>query len=780
MCCFGCQAVAQTIIDSGLEDFYRYRTAPAETVSDLLPDFLQQVTVYDEPELQAGFVKKMDGDEKEATLILEGITCPACVWVNEKHLKSLSGVKQIQVNFSTRRLMIRWDDKQIKLSQILKSIHEIGYTAHPYDPQQHQQILEKERKQLLLRLGIAGALGMQVMMLAIALYTGEDMDENYKRFFRWISLLLTLPVVLFSARAFFDPALRSIKSGKPGMDIPVSLGILFAFFGSLKATLSGQGEIYYDSVVMFVFLLLLARYLELLARKRANETSENLQQLTPTKAIRLNGNTQETIPVARLEVGDLVLVLPGEPIPADGQVIEGLSSVNESLLSGESLPLTKEIHDHVIGGSINIESPLKVRVEHIGQDNLLSRITRLMERSQLEKQSVSKLADKAASWFVPVVLIMATIVSIYWWLQGDPHWFEITLAMLVATCPCALSLATPAAITVATDTLMKMGMLTTRGHAIEAPARADHFIFDKTGTLTKGQLQLSEVHTFSDLSEQQCLQIACALEQHSEHPIAQAFIEAILATRSSHDEYDAINVTNIPGAGLTGVIKKASYVIGTADHISQHTNINISYALKLIENKTGSQVFLSKADNLIAIFLLEDTLRPEANDLIKCLHDNNKKVSLLSGDNLATVQAVAEQLQIDQFQANLKSDEKLSALKQFQQQGDIVAMVGDGVNDAPVLAGAQVSIAMGGGAQLSRANADFVLLNDQLPVITKSIATVQKALRIIKQNMIWAVAYNLIALPFAAMGFLSPWMAAIGMSLSSLLVMTNALRIKSH
>ncbi len=778
MCCAGCQTVAQTIVDSGLDGFYKHRTAPAPTAENLLPDFLQQLSVYDEPELQKSFVSDVGQHQREAALILEGITCPACVWMNEQHLKTLPGVVDIQANFSTRRLHARWDDNKIKLSQILKAIHEIGYKAHPFDPKQHQEIINNEKKLLLKRLGLAGVLGMQVMMLAIALYTDEfsGSDQKYKHFFYWISLLLTLPIVLFSARAFFEPAIRDLKQLKFGMDVPVSLGILFAFFGSLKSTITGSGEIYYDSVVMFTFFLLLARYLELIARKRATETSENLIHITPATALRITDITEEMIPVARLNVGDRVLIKPGETIPADGHIIEGRSSVDESLLSGESLPISRQIGDPVIGGSINIESPLQVIVDSIGQDSLLSRITSLMERSQMEKPAITKLADRAAGIFVPVVLILAALIGSYWWFKGDPHWFETMLSMLVVTCPCALSLATPAAMTVATDTLMKLGILVTRGHAIETLSQVDHFVFDKTGTLTEGKLALNQIKLFSNMTEDQCLSIASSLERHSEHLVAKAIITAVNEKEKILKTSDIINT---PGGGLTGIVNGKEFVIGNADHIAEFSTAKLLEGqLNSFHQENSSLVFLADKDHLHAAFVLQDNLRSDASEMIGKLKEKKKKISLLSGDSEIAVKSISEQLGIDNFKSGLKPDGKLNELKRLQDEGEILAMIGDGVNDAPVLAGAQVSIAMGSGAQIARANADLVLLKNQLPIIAKAIDVAGKTVRIIKQNMIWAVAYNLIALPVAAMGLLQPWMAAIGMSLSSLLVVTNALRIK--
>lgn len=779
MCCAGCQAVAQTIVDSHLEAFYQHRTEPAQKPDDLVPEFLDQIAVYDEPEIQARFVTNLEEDRREAALILEGVTCAACVWMNETHLKTLPGVIDIQANFTTRRLRVRWDNAQIQLSEILNAIHNIGYKAHPYDPQQHQLIMDRERQTLLKRLGVAGVLGMQVMMIAITLYTGQfdANDGHFETFFRWLSLILTLPVVLYSARAFFDPALRDLKQKRLGMDVPVSLGILIAFLGSVFATIKGHGEVYYDSVCMFSFFLLTARYLELLARKRATETSESLILMTPATAIRLDGDSQQTVPVARLKKHDTVLVKPGDTVPADGRILTGQSTLDESLLSGESLPVTRHVGDPVIGGSINIDSPLTVDVEHVGKDSLLARITDLMAQSQAEKPRITIAADHVARWFVPIILLLAFVIGFTGWMQGNADWFERVLALLVVTCPCALSLATPVALTVATDTLMKLGLISTRGHAIETLARANRIVFDKTGTLTEGTLTLHDQILYqATRSEEDCLQLAAALEAQSEHPIAQA----ILSAAENLPVLTAHSLVNTPGAGIVGTIDDQRYVIGTQQHVLAHSTIDVA-KLQQIQGDLPAAVtplYLASESELLAVFCLRDQLREAAAQVIPALQQAGHKVAILSGDTHTNAIALAHQLGIQDVHAPCRPEEKLAQLKRWQEAGDVVAMVGDGVNDAPTLAGAQVSVAMGSGAQIARATADLILLSNRLSTLAQAIHVAKRSLSIVKQNLSWAILYNLIALPLAAMGYIAPWMAAIGMSLSSLLVVGNALRIK--
>ncbi|NOQ88016.1 MAG: cation transporter, partial [Gammaproteobacteria bacterium] len=396
MCCHGCQAVSQAIIDSGMDDFYKYRTSNPDKPEAIVPEFLQQLKAYDSSSIQKKFVNEIDektgsGKILEVSLILEGITCAACVWLNEQHLNSLDGVLSANINYSNHRARVRWDDSKIKLSDILESISRIGYLAHPYDPEQHQRILEKERKQQIKRLGLSGVLGMQIMILAVAMYAGDwwGMEESFKQSFRWASLALTVPLLIFASSVFFKSAYRDLSNKRIGMDVPISLGIGIAFTASSISTINATGEVYFDSVAMFTFFLLTARYFEVGSRKQTSEATEALLNLKPAIATRLINyaekksstiaptiDQQENIAVAELNTGDYLLVRPGEVIPADGIIISGISGIHESLITGESLPITKQIKDSVIGGSANTENPLIIQVSKLGEDSVLSSIQR--------------------------------------------------------------------------------------------------------------------------------------------------------------------------------------------------------------------------------------------------------------------------------------------------------------------------------------------------------------------------------------------------------------------
>jgi len=770
MCCPGCQAVASAIVANGLTDFYQYRTEKSRNPQQAMEEVFATLSLYDKPELQKDFVSQESGHLRQASLILEGIVCAACVWLNERHVMALPGVIEFRINYSTRRARVKWDDEKIHLSDILKAIAAIGYVAHPFDAGRQEKLQKRERSRALRGLAIAGLGAMQVMMLAVAMYAGEyqGMDQDLRQFMRWVSLLITLPVVFYSAAPFFKSAWRDLKYRQLGMDVPVSLAIGTAFVASVWMTIQDKGEVYYDSVTMFTFFLLAGRYLEMMARHRAGQAAEELVRLLPVTATRVQEGKDEVVSASELQVSDLVRIKPGETIPADGLIIEGESSVDESLLTGESVPVSRKVNSRIIGGSINIESPLVMRVEQVGEDTVLSSIVRLLDRAQTEKPKLAQLADRIAGWFVAAILVLASIIAWYWWQHDPENAFRICLSVLVVTCPCALSLATPAALVAATGQLTRLGLLTTRGHALETLAKATHIVFDKTGTLTQGRLQLEKVINLGCESNDQALTIAATLETGSEHPIAKAIIEPAINLAEARD------IVAVTGRGMQATIDGQLYRIGKPDFITELNHQSIARSM-LAQQKTV--VALGDENKVLALFVLTDVIREDAKASISALQAQGLEVSLLSGDQASIVNAVAKQLGIRDAQSGLLPDEKLQRIQAMQQKGDIVVMVGDGVNDAPVLAAAQVSIAMGSGSQIAHASADMVLLSERLPHIVDGVVMARRTLSVIRQNLIWALVYNVLALPLASMGMVAPWMAAIGMSASSLVVVLNALRL---
>ena len=779
MCCHGCQAVAQSIVDNGLADYYRSRDALPESPREARPAILDQLALFDHAEFQKRFVRALGETEREASLLLEGITCAACIWLNEQHVGKLPGVTAIDINYATRRARVRWDDGRIKLSDILAAIAAIGYRAYPYDAAKSEEISRKERRDALWRLWVAGFGMMQVMMYAYPVYIANgDMTADIESLMRWASLLLTFPVVFYSSAPFFRNAWRDLKLRRVGMDVPVALGVGVAFLASCWATLTQQGEVYFDSVAMFVFFLLGGRYLEMTARQKAVSVTEALTKLLPAFAqimpnFPVDRSTEQRV-VADLNPGDVVLVRPGDVVPADGVVVEGVSCANEALLTGESKPVPKAPGMLVTGGSLNAESPLVVRIEQVGDGTRLSAIIQLMERAAAEKPRIVELADRIASYFVAILLFVAVAVAIGWYIVDPSKALWITVSVLVVTCPCALSLATPIALTVAAGALAKDGLLVTRGHAIETLARATHFVFDKTGTLTSGRMRLMDILPTGDLARDECLTIAAALEQASEHPVAVALRTATAECQLPIAE----NALSEAGQGIEAEISGRRYRIGRPEYALGLGSGALPPAASAWLDSGDTVVILGDEAGCQGLFRLGDEIRVEAKPLIAALKAAGKRVVLLTGDAPAVARRVADVLGITDVQAGVTPQGKHASVSQMQAEGAIVAMVGDGVNDAPVLAQAQVSIAMGGGAQLARTQADFILLSENLDHLRRGLLRGEKTLRVIRQNLWWSFAYNLIALPLAIAGYVTPWLAGIGMSASSLLVVLNSLRIQ--
>ena len=780
MCCAGCEAVAQAIVDNGLVEYYRHRDAMPESPREALPPALQELGLFDHPNVQKSFVRPVGEHEQEAALILEGITCAACVWLNEAHIRHQPGVTAVDINYATRRARVRWDSRQTRLSAILEAVVAIGYRAHPYDVARSEELAQKERKAALWRLFVAGFGMMQVMMYAVPVYIADgDMTPDIEQLMRWASLILTTPVILYSSAPFFSSAWRDLKLRRVGMDVPVALGVGCAFGASLWATLSSSGEVYFDSVTMFVFFLLSGRYFEMMARQKAARSVETLARAIPAFATRFSEwplVANERIAVAELRVGDVVQVKPGETIPADGVVIEGHSSADESLLTGESRPVSKASGDELTGGSLNVESPLVMRVDRVGESTRLAAIQRLMERAAAEKPALVVMADRIAARFVVTLLFMAVATALFWWWHDPDRALWVFVAVLVVSCPCALSLATPAALTVSTGFMASHGVLVTRGHAIETLARATHMVFDKTGTLTEGRLTLAEVIPF-DVDAEQARRLASALEFGSEHPIARALrldvAEGVGALR-------AVDVRAKTGSGVEGRIDKELLRLGSPAYVAELHGHPLP---AVVESRVGAgetAIALGNEHGWLAFFCLTDNLRENARAMADLLRASSMQLAIFSGDSAQSAGHVGVQLGISDARGGMSPEDKHRAIKLLQESGAVVAMTGDGVNDAPVLAQAQVSIAMGGGADLARANADVVLLGNDLRALGNGVLLARRTMRIIRQNLGWAFAYNTLAIPLAMAGWVTPWMAGIGMSASSLLVVLNALRLQSH
>ncbi len=779
LCCAGCEAVAEAIIANGLTDYYKHRDAMPESPRAAMPVELQELGLFDHPEVQKNFVRPVGEHEREAALILEGITCAACVWLNEAHLAKQPGVTAVDINYSTRRARVRWDENVTRLSALLDAIQSIGYRAHPYDAARSEDLAKKERRTAQWRLFVAGFGMMQVMMYAIPVYMAEgDMTPDIEQLMRWASLVLTVPVMFYSSAPFFTNAWRDLKMRRVGMDVPVALGMGSAFLASVWATLIASGEVYFDSVTMFVFFLLSGRYLEMMARQKAARGVEALARAMPAFAERLPAwpdTTGERVAVVDLTIDDVVRVKPGETIPGDGEVLDGASSCDESLLTGESRPVPKAAGDTVTGGSVNVASPLVLRLTKVGESTRLASIRRLMEQASAERPNIVQMADRIAVRFIWVLLALATSTAIYW-INVDPaQALWITVAVLVVSCPCALSLAAPTALTVATGSLARTGVLVTRGHAIETLARADTWVFDKTGTLTVGRPTIVDERVVADRAAADVAALVRALEQASEHPVGQALLRKV----GPGETATLSGLRAVTGQGIEALsATRGTLRIGVPAFVAALHGQPVPDAMADWLDAGDTVVALGDATGWLAWFRIADALRPEAKTALAALRARGVRLAILSGDAPRTVAAVATELGIAEHRGGMAPEEKHAWLHEMQSRGATVAMVGDGVNDAPVLAQAHVSVAMGGGTDLARSQADVVLLSDDLQHLADGARIARQTLRIMRQNLLWAFTYNVTAIPLAMIGWVTPWMAGIGMAGSSLLVVLNALRLQ--
>ncbi|UYI48523.1 heavy metal translocating P-type ATPase metal-binding domain-containing protein [Vibrio natriegens] len=755
MCCPGCQTVAQTIIDSGLVSYYQYRTAPAEK-ADLVPEQLQALIHYDNEDVQSEFVRHHD-NVSEVTLSLDSVSCAACAWLIEKQVSNTKGLVSIRVNTTTNRALLAWDKTQVRLSELLAAIHKLGYKAAPFEADVQEASYHRMMKQYLYRLGIAGLATMQVMMLAVALYLEVfgDLEPEFKNYFRWVSLIFATPVLLYSALPFYLNAWRSIKGRTLGMDVPVSIALIFAYVASLVATFTEQGEVFFESISMFTFFLLVGRFLEMRARRKAAAASGNLLKLIPAIATTLDG---EQIPVKTLKIGDRIRVLPGEHIPADGKVISGRIHIDESMLTGESVHVVKKEGDAVFAGTLNGDESFELEVTSSKADSVISNIVRLQDEAQHSKPKIAEIADVVARYFVGAILIISAGTWFYWHQTKPDDAFWIMLSVLVATCPCALSLATPTALTCATSRMGNFGILLRKGHVFETLCKVNHLVVDKTGTLTKGDIEISRTSVFGEVSESESLSLAAALEAHANHPIARSFAQY------AKENVIVSEVKNVIGSGIEGIWNGKDVKIGSSAFV-----VNEGC-------DESNAVYLSVNGEHAATFYYRDPIRKESQAFIQRFAEAGIKTTLLTGDSIQNAQPVADEIGIDHVIASAKPEDKLAYLKSLDSD-DITMMVGDGINDAPTLAGAHLSVAMGGGTDVAKASADMTLLGDNLEKLLEARLLALRTRKIIRENLAWSLGYNLLILPLAVAGLVAPYVAVVGMSASSIIVVSNSLRL---
>lgn len=756
-CCSGCAAAAQWIHDARLDDYYRLRSEAAGRVLDEADDY----SGWDRASVLAEHACEVEGG-REITVVTDGMRCAACAWLIDHALRQQPGVIDAGANAVTGRVVLRWDPARTALSSLMRRMAALGYRPWLAGGEGEETARRVSQRRWLLRLGVAGLGTMQAMMFAEALYldTSGQMSLATRDFFRWITFLVASPVVFYAGWPFLAGAWRELASRHLGMDTLVAGATLLAYGASLSETLRGGPHVWYDAAVMFVFLLLVARAIEQRARGIASAQVDALAHARPALAQReRNDGSREQVPVIELVVGDVVRVAVGDTVPADGELMDDAAAFDEALLTGEAHAVVRQPGEQVLAGSVCHEGPARLRLTRVGRDTRLSELAALMARAQAQRPSQAALGERIAGYFVTVLLLAALAVWSGWHVYDPSRALEVTLSVLVVSCPCALALAIPAALTVAQGRLAKRGVLTLEADALEALSKVDTVVFDKTGTLASGEPYLATVETCAEIDATIARSIAAALERDSRHPLAMAFRGDAAAL------LHAGNVREVAGQGIEGEIDGHFWRLGRPGFAAGRAD--------------DGAVWLGDGRQPAARFIVEDLLRADAEPALAALRGQDLGVELLSGDGEASVARLAARLGIaaDSAHARQTPEDKLARIRALQAAGHRVAMVGDGINDAPVLAGADVSFAMAEGASLARRAAGFVLTSPSLARVSEARRLALRTQRVIRQNLAWALGYNLVALPSAAAGLVTPWLAAIGMALSSLLVTLNALRL---
>lgn len=798
-CCHGCKAVCEFIITSGNADYYNHRDTAARTFDDSeLPRLLDKLKLYDNEVIQREFIRTgKNGGWKEAWLILDEIRCAACIWLNERTIRMLDGVLEVQMDYTGQQARVRWDPDKVKLSDILGAITNIGYYAHPFDPSQRESLNKEQKQRSMQRIIFALILGMAVMQSSIGAYffTEQDVAGSYPLWLtisRWINVGATFLLLAYPGQLFYRNAWRDLKNRSLGMDVPVVIGLSVAWTGSLYSTITGDGEVYFESIAMFVLFLLIGRYVELRSRITATALLDRSARIIPQSVNLIDGSTIKEVPAIELKKGDRIQVSPGEALAVDGYLRSASSSFDESLLTGESLPVSYSRGDKVLGGSINVEQLIEVEVVSAKADSMLNEISQLTQKSVSYRPHYIDLAEKVAGKFVAIILLLAALTYTIWHYIDPSLALSHMIALLIVTCPCALALAAPVSLSLGAAGLSQLHVLPIRMSSIEKISHIDTVVFDKTGTLTAGTPVLIKMLVVGGYDQDSCLSIAASMEYGSQHPFSKAIIEAADKAGLEKDQLRPRDLKQHPGQGVEATINKQQHLshwrLGKESFASSANHVITDEVQQYIDSsreRGHSVLYLSDEVSLQAILVIADPLRKNIKQFLLQLDATgiNNKI-ILSGDNQKSVDAIARQLAITEAHGELLPHEKLQWLQQYQREkvatDGKVMMFGDGINDAPTLAAADVSLTFSEATDLAKNNCDFILLGKGYEQLGSAFNLMRKTRRTVLQNLAWAIAYNVLVVPAAIMGLVTPWMAAIGMSLSSLLVVLNSLRIKKH
>ncbi len=790
-CCIGCRAVCEAIFSAGMEGFYR-RT-PEGTLLAPPPELPKELALYDLDEVQEEFVDTLE-ESRNINLLVEGIHCAACVWLIENTLQALPGVEEAKVNLTGRRLHLKWNNARLKLSRVLTRLGEIGYAAVPFDPEAAEGSIKRENQKLLYRMAFAGFAMMNMLWIAVSLYAGADSGE-YRNLFHWVGFAIATPTILYAGYPFFKGAWVGLRNLYLGMDLPIAIGAGITYLYSLYVTVTGttNGEVYWDTVVNFMFVILVGRYLEAISKRQAVAATQRLLDLQPKGATVLREGKEEIVPIRAVKIEEIVLVKPGEKVPVDGIIVDGVSTLDEAMLSGEPEPVNKGAGDHVSAGTINGHGMLQIRVEGLLKDTALGRIIRLVEEAQASKAPIQCIADKVVPWFVAVTISLS-LVTFLWWLSAD---FEKALmaatAVLIITCPCAFGLATPMSIAVASGLGARHGILVKTGEVLESLSAIDHFVFDKTGTLTEGRMTVGSIRMAEAQWEmgdekipqavQQLLSDLVAVERFSEHPTAVAIVACAEDLGINDGGRQAGEFHNSPGQGISAMVEGRRILAGNPGWMERNGVARepaFDIAAEALDQQGVGSLRCAVDGREVALIAVEDRIRDDAPRLISELKAEGIRLTLLSGDRRSTAEAIAERLGGGmEVIAEVLPEDKDRVIGGLQSDRHKVAMVGDGVNDAPALVRSDVGIAMGSGTDVSIASADIVLMSSELRKVRLAADLSRRTLRTIRQNIGISITYNVIMVPLAMAAIITPLVAAVSMPISSLLVIGNAARIRT-
>src|SRR5690554_1147118 len=753
-CCQACRAVYQTIREHQLNDFYQQREYGIKPLIDTDEE------LWIGQKDGADWVKINDKGQATTRFYIEGMHCTACAWLIEHYLQRIEGVHSARVYYQHSYLDLVWQPEALSFGDLIQHIANVGYRAWPYQADIIRERQLQENTALLKRIGISAILMMQIGMFSIGLYAGDylGISDHYQQLLRVFSMLFSIPLLYYCALPFYVSAFYSIKGRQPDMNISISLAITGLYSSSIYSVVNKTGDIYFDSAAMFCLFVLTARFIE----KKSRTEMQPSQPLLPTLVTKIEGQQQTRCSLDSIQVGDTLLIREGDIIPLDGVVSVGSSTVSEAFLSGESAPISKQVGDTVFAGSQNHDGQLQLKVSALTENTLLHSISELSQQAAEDKPRFISITDGIAAYFTLVILSLSTLTAIAWLSIDSSRAFWVALSVVVVSCPCALSLAAPTALSSVHFRLRKLGVYIRSIRVLETTNRITHVVFDKTGTLSEGLFRVVGSKLITENTEEQCLAIAAALEKNSKHPLATAFYRESVAA-ADHLEIH-------PGAGVSGEVAGERYYLGSPRFCQTYHPTQ-----QVPDNRLW--IGLCSGRRFLAWFRVQDKLREDAKPLIDKLKARQLHLQIVSGDSSIAVQQTAEALDIDDYYAGYSSEEKLAHMRSLQQQGHTVLMLGDGINDAPVLAQSDVSATLFSASNWVKSSADMILLNDRLLDMDAVMQAAKQYRRTLIQNFAWAFSYNIIAIPFAMAGFVTPWMAAIGMSLSSVIVVLNSRRL---